>query len=318
MILKQILKGVKSSCMLFPSAVFGTVYPVEFGMHRRNSMLPDAVMELEDDLQEKYRRLSSKISSFSSLLVAFSGGVDSTLLAYVAHRELGDQSLAVTAASETYPTEERRQAEKIAEEFGFNHRVVPTSELDLEGYAENNPDRCFICRDGLFEVLNQIARKADIEQIAYGENATDGAGMDYRPGEAAARKHEVHAPLSEADLGKKDVRTLSKALGLPNWDKPELACLSSRFPYGHEITEEKLRQVEKAEQFIKKQGFRQVRVRHHGEIARIEVVPNRLREITQPEVRTEIQNHLEELGYTYVTVDLRGYETGSLNRILDS
>jgi len=274
---------------------------------------PKTNLDLSDDLQEKYVKLHDRLSRFSSLLVAYSGGVDSSLLTFVANDLLGDRMLAVTAASETYPTEELREAEQIAEAYDFNHRVIPTSELDIDGYAENNPDRCFLCRDGLFTTLHGIAEEEGIDAIAYGENASDGAGLDHRPGAAAAEKHNIHAPLDEAGLEKDDVRTLSRELDLPNWDKPELACLSSRFPYGTEITEDALRQVEQAEQVLRKHGFRQLRVRHHGEVARIEVSPDDISRFADDDLRRDIDEKLQELGYTYVALDLKGYQTGRLN-----
>ncbi len=272
---------------------------------------------LSEDVYRKYNILKKQFDQVTSLIVAFSGGVDSSLLAYVAHRQIGDDMLAVTAASETYPTEELREAEQIAETYDLPHRVISTSELSIEGYAENSPDRCFLCRDGLFTTLHEIADEEGYEAIAYGENASDGAGMDYRPGQAAAKKHDVLAPLDEAGLSKEEVRDVSEALGLPNWDKPELACLSSRFPYGTEITEEGLRQVEEAEQFLREKGFRQVRVRHHGEVARIEVLPAKIDRFLDEGLRKEVVDHLKNVGYTYVSVDLRGYKTGSMNEALD-
>ncbi len=270
-------------------------------------------LDLSNDLQQKYRSLRERIAGLENLLVAFSGGVDSSLLAYVANDLLGQRMLAVTAASETYPTEELREAEQIADRYNFNHRVIPTSELDIDGYAENNPDRCFLCRDGLFTTLHDIAVEEGIETIAYGENASDGAGLDHRPGRAAAEKHEILAPLDDAGLAKDEVRTLSRELGLSNWDKPELACLSSRFPYGTEITEDALRQVEKAERVLREHGFRQIRVRHHGEVARIEVDPDEISRFAEEDLRREIDEQLRDLGYTYVALDLQGYETGRLN-----
>jgi uncharacterized protein len=273
--------------------------------------------DVSGEVLDKYERLCEQFQSVSSLIVAFSGGVDSSLLAYAAHRELGEEMLAITAASETYPTEELREAEQIADQYDFRHRVVPTSELAIEGYSENSPDRCFLCRDGLFTMLHEIAEAEGFSAIAYGENASDGAGMDYRPGQAAAKKHDVLAPLDAADLDKDDVRQLSQALGLPNWDKPELACLSSRFPYGTEITEDGLEMVEKAERFLRENGFRQVRVRHHGEVARIEVLPAKIDEFFDEDLRERVVEHLQEVGYTYVSVDLRGYKTGSMNEALD-
>lgn len=274
------------------------------------------IADIDGETRDQFEVLCRHLKKLDPLMVAFSGGVDSTLLAWTAHQLLGDRFLAITACSETYPTEELREAEEIAETYGFQHRVIETSELEIEGYAENNPDRCYLCRDGLFSTLKEWLDSTEYEHIAYGENASDGAGMDYRPGQAAAREHDINRPLAAAGLVKEDIRTLSRAVGLPNWDKPELACLSSRFPYGHEITEEKLDQVHEAEAVLRSHDFRQVRVRHHGDLARIEVLPDEIERLTSEPLRTQIAEELEEIGYLYISVDLHGYRTGSLNEAL--
>jgi uncharacterized protein len=268
----------------------------------------------EDGLEAKYERLQELVRGYGSLLVAFSGGLDSSLLLKVARDALGDRVLAVTALSPTYPSKEHAAAEALARALGVRLIAVETDELAIAGYAENPPERCYFCKSELFGELQAIARREGIAYVADGTNADDRG--DYRPGMQAASELGVVSPLCEAGLTKADIRALSKRLGLPTWDKPSSACLASRFPYGEAITREKLAMVEAAEDFLKELGFRQVRVRHHGEIARIEVEPDEIERLASSGVREQVVRKLTKLGYRYVTLDGRGYRTGSLNEAL--
>ena len=267
-----------------------------------------------DELNEKYERLRRLIDGYGSLLVAYSGGVDSTLLLKVAHDVLGDRVLAVTAASPTYPGAEQEAAVALAARLGVRQVTIETDELEIAGFADNPPERCYFCKGELFGQLQQIARAEGIAHVVDGANADD-AG-DYRPGMQAAGELGVVSPLLEAGLTKDDVRALSKRFGLETWDKPSAACLASRFPYGETITREKLAMVESAERFLTGLGFRQVRVRHHGTIARIEVAPDEIERLASAAVRDQVTRALTDIGYSYVTIDCRGYRTGSLNEVL--
>jgi len=267
-----------------------------------------------DTLEAKYDRLRDSLAGYGSLLVAYSGGLDSSLLLKVSHDVLGDRVLAVTALSPTYPGQERAAAEALAKDLGVRLVTVETDELDIAGFADNPPERCYFCKSELFGELQAIARDEGIAYVADGSNADD--VDDYRPGMQAACELGVVSPLNEAGLTKEDIRTLSKRLGLPTWDKPASACLASRFPYGEAITREKLAMVEAAESFLRELGFRQVRVRHHGTIARIEVAPEAIERLASPAVRAQVVHRLTEIGYDYVTLDCRGYRTGSMNEVL--
>ena len=273
---------------------------------------------IESGLEAKYARLQELVRGYGSLLVAFSGGLDSSLLLKVAHDALGDRVLAVTALSPTYPAEEHAAAEAVARSLGVRLVAIETDELAIAGFAENPPERCYFCKSELFGELQEIARREGIAYVADGTNADDRG--DYRPGMQAACEFGVVSPLNEAGLTKADIRALSKHLGLPTWDKPSSACLASRFPYGEAITREKLAMVAAAEDFLRGLGFRQVRVRHHGDIARIEVAADRsgdeIERLAAPAVREQVVSRLTEIGYHYVTVDCRGYRTGSMNEVL--
>ena len=266
------------------------------------------------NLDAKYTRLQELVRGYGSLLVAFSGGLDSSLLVKVAHDALGDRALAVTALSPTYPSKECEAARALAHELGVRLEQIETGELEIAGFADNPPERCYFCKSELFGQLQEIARREGIAHVADGTNADDTG--DYRPGMQAACELGVVSPLLEAGLTKDDIRALSKRLGLPTWDKPAAACLASRFPYGEQITSEKLAMVEEAENYLKELGFRQVRVRHHGGIARIEVTPAEIERLASTAVRDEVVHKLEAIGYHYVTVDCRGYRTGSMNEVL--
>jgi uncharacterized protein len=247
-------------------------------------------------------------------LVAYSGGVDSTLLLCVASQVLGKNVLAVIATSETYPQKEVRAARSLARQLGVDHLVVKTRELENPKFAQNSPLRCYHCKQELFSRLKKIAEERSIPSILDGSNYDDRS--DYRPGSKAAKELGIRSPLREAGLTKAEIRALSKASGLPTWDKPSLACLASRFPYDTPIKRRNLVQVGKAEDILRELGLTQVRVRHHGEIARIEVKPAEFGKIMTVKTRERISRHLKKLGYTYITLDLDGYRTGSLNEPL--
>lgn len=267
-----------------------------------------------DNLARKMQCLRTSLRDLGSLLVAYSGGVDSTFLAVVAQQELGDKMLAVTAVSEAYPTWERQEAAEFARKFNIPHKFVETAELEIPEFKHNPPDRCYYCKRGLFEAMLEMARDEGIRHVADGTTADD--LEDFRPGRRAAGELQIAAPLMESGLTKEDIRVLSKEMHLPTWDKPAFACLASRFPYGQEITVQKVAQVEKAEDVLRELGIRQYRVRHHGETARIEVPPGDIPRVAG-ELRTQIYQRLKELGFQYITLDLEGYRTGSMNETLD-
>jgi len=265
-------------------------------------------------LQEKYDILKDNMRKRGSAAIAFSGGVDSTFLVKVAHEVLGDKMIAVTATSSTYPERELKEAIKYAKDMGVKHLIISSEELDIEGFASNPTNRCYYCKKELFTKINAIAKDNGVEYVFDGSNIDDDG--DYRPGMQAAKELEVVSPLKEAKLTKDDIRELSKELGLPTWNKPAFACLSSRFPYGNEITAPKLKMVDEAEQFLLDMGIRQVRVRHHGEIARIEVAPEERIRFFDIEVMNKIGERFKQIGFTYVTLDMLGYRTGSMNEVL--
>lgn len=260
-------------------------------------------------LDMKYRRLQAILRDLGSALVAFSGGVDSTLLLKVAYDTLGDRVVAATADSETYPREELAQARELAALIGCRHIVVRTDELHDERYAANQPDRCYHCKRTLFAELQPLAAELGIAAIIYGAMADD-IGT-HRPGHRAAAEFAVRSPLIEAGLGKQEIRVLARRLGLPNWNKPSYACLSSRIAYGERVTATKLRVLDDAERFLRSLGLTQFRVRHHETIARIEVLPEEITTVIAH--REAIVARLKELGYIYVTLDLQGFRSGSMN-----
>jgi len=262
----------------------------------------------------KYDRLVEVLRELDSVVVAFSGGVDSTLLARAARDALGERAVLVTADSETYPASELDEARRLGALLDMRHLVVRTEELQNPEYARNPVNRCFFCKEELFARLAPIAEREGCRALVYGANMDDLG--DHRPGMQAARERGVRAPLIEAELWKEEIRTLSRELGLPTWDKPSFACLSSRFQYGDRITAEKLRQVDAAEAFVRSLGFRQFRVRHHDRLARIEVSHDEIARLWEDGRREAIVKHLRELGYVYVAVDLAGFQSGSANLLL--
>ncbi len=262
-------------------------------------------------IEMKHEALKMRLEELGSLAVAFSGGVDSSLLLRVAHDVLGDRVLAVTARSETYPEREYAEAVAFAQDHGIRHAVIVSEELDIEGFAANPVNRCYLCKQELFGKVALIAEQEGLAAVADGNNADD--ADDYRPGMTAAKELGVISPLREAGFTKKEVRELSRQLGLKNWDKPAFACLSSRFPYGRLITREALRRVDLAEQYLLDQGLRQIRVRDHGELARIEVAPEERRFFYDDRVMDQVDAAFRQFGYLYTALDLRGYRTGSMN-----
>ena len=270
---------------------------------------------LSEALREKYDRLAGILRSMESVAIGYSGGVDSTLLLKVAVDTLGTCAVAMIGRSETYPTREFEEALAIASTIGVRSIVVRTEETDDLKFRENPADRCYYCKTELFGKLGAIAEREGLRWIADG-TITDDIG-DFRPGMKAKTEKEVRSPLLEAGLGKAEVREISKHLGLPTWDKPSFACLSSRFPYGTAITRENLTRVDRAESFLRDIGFRAFRVRFHdASTARIEVNPSELHRLLDESLRTEIVGRMKDLGFTYVTLDLQGYRTGSMNEML--
>lgn len=273
------------------------------------------VKNFEEISAKKLLRLREVLSSLEAICIAYSGGVDSTFLLRVSKDVLGENVLAVTATSPTYPHRELKEAIESAQKIGVRHLLISSNELDIPGFSENTTNRCYYCKHDLFQKLKAEAEKCGIKAIADGSNYDD--TKDYRPGRKAAKELGVRSPLCEAGLTKNEIRYLSKELGLNTWNKPSLACLSSRIPYHEKITEEKLKQVEKAEGILRDMGFTQFRVRHHNDIARLEFIPEEMSLLKNAEIRLSIDSALKSLGFKYVTVDLKGYRTGSMNEVLE-
>ena len=263
-------------------------------------------------IQEKYNVLTDYIKSLESVAVAFSGGVDSTLLLKAAHDVLGDKAIAVTASSCSFPERELNEAKNFCSQNGIVQIICVSEELEIDGFRNNPKNRCYLCKRELFTKISEIAREHNIANIVEGSNLDDLG--DYRPGLQAVEELGVKSPLRFAGLNKAEIRQLSWELGLPTWNKPSFACLASRFVYGETITEEKLSMIDRAEQLLIDLGFYQVRVRLHGEIARIEILPQDFTLIIRDEIRTRIYDTLKDLGFSYVTLDLKGYRTGSMNQ----
>ena len=265
-------------------------------------------------LQEKFEKLCSYLSSLESVAVAFSGGVDSTLLLKIAHDVLGDKAIAVTASSTFFPERERRETEDFCTKNNINQIIIAFNELDIEGFKNNPKNRCYLCKKEIFTKILPVAQEKNIKNVIEGSNLDD--LDDYRPGLQAIKELNIKSPLRYAELSKNEIRELSKNLGLKTWDKASFACLASRFVYGEEITLEKLKMVGNAEELLKNLDLKQFRVRLHGKIARIEILPEDFEKILNENTREKICSTFKNLGFSYVTLDLNGYRTGSMNAFL--
>jgi pyridinium-3,5-biscarboxylic acid mononucleotide sulfurtransferase len=263
---------------------------------------------------EKQEKLLASLGRLDSLLVAFSGGADSAYLAWAAHAALGTRALAVTALSASFSPHDRREAETFVRAAGVHHEFIETREFDNPLYVANNPDRCYHCKDELFDQLEQLAAGRNFGAIAYGINADD--THDFRPGHRAAHEHRILAPLLDVGLTKAEIRSLSRRAGLRTWDRPASACLSSRVPYGIPVTADILRRIEEGETFLRELGFRQFRVRAHGELARIEIALDELPRALDVAIAGQVAGQFKRIGFAFVTLDLEGYRQGSLNEIL--
>ena len=264
----------------------------------------------------KMKRLRMILGKTGGVAIAFSGGVDSTFLAAVARQVLGNKVLLVTALSPTYPVREQNAARQLAKRLGVRHEIIVSNELKISGFAENPVNRCYFCKKELFSMVSTLASKKGIKVVVDGSNADD--LDDYRPGRKALKELKIRSPLVEAGFTKKEIRDASRKMGLPTADKPSLACLASRFPYGLKITEKKLSAVDRVEDVLRNNGFRQVRVRHHGDIARIEIDPSDFKKILRPGTREKIIKCAKKTGFSYVALDLKGYRTGSMNEVLST
>jgi len=263
----------------------------------------------EEQLREIFRELES-------VIVAYSGGVDSSYVAYVANAELGPRAVCITGQSASLPAFQRTEIDRVVERFGFQHEVIRTDELDNPSYRANNSDRCFFCKDELYTKLETVARGRGIQTIVDGSTVDDLG--DYRPGRRAAAQHAVRSPLIEVGLSKSEVRELSRRATLPTWDKPASPCLSSRIAYGTTVTIERLSKVDRGEEILREFGFREFRVRHHDQLVRLEIATAEMDQILRKEVFEELATRFRELGFKYVTLDLEGFRSGSMNEVLDN
>lgn len=270
---------------------------------------------MSPDLARKYETLKSLIASYGRVAVAFSGGVDSSLLSAVAHDVLGADALAITAVAPLVPARELADAQSFCAARGIRHELIHPDPLAVEGVRTNAPDRCYVCKKAIFTQIFACAHEQGIDIVADGSNLDDLG--DYRPGLAALEEMQVASPLREANMTKQDIRDLSQGLGLPTWSKQSSACLATRYPYGEELTEEKLARADAAEDVLLSRGFTQVRVRVHGDVARIELPPARFADLLEDQQRLDVTRALQALGFDYVTLDLLGYRTGSMNETLN-
>src|SRR5438270_12923435 len=271
----------------------------------------DNVEAIDVETQAKYEHLQTILKDMESVLVAYSGGVDSALLLKVASDVLGTRAMGVIASSPAYAAEETEEALAVAEQMGISVMTLETHELEDERYITNDFNRCYFCKTELFTQLKPLAKQHNLRHIAYGVNKDDDG--DFRPGQRAAREFSVRGPLKEADMGKREIRAVARLLGVPVWDKPAMACFSSRIPYGSKVDLASLQMIYKAEKLLRELGFRQVRVRHHDKVARIEVERSEISRLIEDEMSRTVTEGLRKIGYTYVTVDLLGYRTGSMN-----
>jgi len=267
------------------------------------------------NLITKEERLREIFRELDSVIVAYSGGVDSSYVAYVANAELGPRAVCITGQSASLPEYQRAEIEGVVQKFGFQHEVIQTEELENPGYRANNPDRCFFCKDELYTKLEAVARTRGVKSIVDGSTVDDLG--DYRPGRRAASQHAVRSPLIEAGLTKSEVRELSRRATLPTWDKPASPCLSSRIAYGTTVTIERLGKVDRGEEILREFGFREFRVRHHDQLVRIEIAPAEMDRVLRKDLVAELARRFRELGFKYVTLDLEGFRSGSMNEVLD-